>query len=276
MLNTAIATNQPPASVIFSAEMKQYKSDPFTISEGRYVGHDGFVVPMDFNEFQQRFPHHIPNWVRRHADRFAPEEDLEDWTQDLMIHLKYLPATSKHRQAGKEDIVQTFDPSKHYGANQPRFLNYINLCLANKFRTIRSKCMKDALCRTGNLTLAVQMDAEKPGEIDDEFCHAHSEYLRRAADISQKRARDGTFVREFIDFVRREDPRVLPAIKAILATGSLGDAAEFLGIMDARFSRLRTRIRQLGKCFMTGEDHIPKQRKPYKKRGKTVATLVAA
>jgi hypothetical protein len=276
MLNTAIATNQPPALVNFPAERKQYKSDPFTISDGRYVGHDGFVVPKDFNEFQQQFPHHIPNWIRRHADRFAPEEDLEDWTQDLIIHLKYLPATSKHRQAGKEDIVQTFDPSKRYGANQPRFLNYINLCLVNKFRTIRSKCMKDALCQTGNLTLAVQMDAEKPGEIDDEFCHAHSEYLRRAADISQKRGRDGTFAREFIDFVRREDPSVLPAIKAILATGSLGDAAEFLGIMDARFSRLRTRIRQLGKCFMTGEDHIPKQRKAYKKRGKTVATLVAA
>lgn len=136
--------------------------------------------------------------------------------------------------------------------------------------------MKDALCHIGNLTLAVQMDAEKPGEIDDEFCHAHSEYLRRAADISEKRAQDGTFVREFIHFVRREDPSVLPAIKAILATGSLGDAAEFLGIMDARFSRLRTRIRQLGKCFMTGEDHIPKQRKRYKKRGKAVATLVAA
>jgi len=99
---------------------------------------------------------------------------------------------------------------------------------------------------------------------------------RRIADISEKRARDGAFVREFIDFVRREDPSVLPAIEAILATGTMGDAADLLGIMDARFSRLRTRIRQLGKCFMKGEDHIPKQRKPYKKRGKTVASLVAA
>src|SRR5271166_6119086 len=179
MLNTAIVTNEPPASVNFSAENKQQRSDPFMISEGRYIGHDGFVVPRDFDEFHRRFPHHVPNWVRKHADRFAPEEDLEDWTQDLIIHLKYLPPTSKHRGTGKEDIVQTFDPSKHYGANQPRFLNYINLCLANKFRTMRSKCMKDALYHTGNLTLAVRMETEKPGEIDDEFCHAHSQYLRR-------------------------------------------------------------------------------------------------
>lgn len=141
---------------------------------------------------------------------------------------------------------------------------------------MRSKCMKDALCHTGNLTLAVRMDSEKPGEIDDEFRHVHSQYLRRIADISEKRARDKAFVMEFIDFVRREDPSVLPAIEAILATGTRGDAADFLGIMDAPFSRVRTRIRQLGKCFMTGEDHVPKQRKPYKRRRKTVASLVAA
>jgi len=78
--------------------------------------------------------------------------------------------------------------------------------------------------------------------------------------------------------VRREDPSVLLAIASILATGTPVDAAEFLGIMDARFSRLRTRIRQLGKCFMMGDDHIPKQRRPYKKRVKKLATpsLIAA
>ena len=59
--------------------------------------------------------------------------------------------------------------------------------------------------------------------------------------------------------------------RVFLATGTPDDAAEFLGITDARFSRLRTRIRQLGKCFMTGDDHIPKQRRPYKKRVKAIA-----
>jgi hypothetical protein len=174
--------------------------------------------------------------------------------------------------------VQTFDPAKHHGANQPRFLNYVNLCLANKFRTMRSKRRRDAMCRTSNLSLTEAVDTNTCGEADDEYCHEHSEYLRRAADISEKRALDGTFIREFVDFVRREDPSVLPAIASILATGTPGDAAEFLGIRDARFSRLRTRIRQLGKCFMTGDDHIPKLRRPYKKRVKRLArpSLVAA
>jgi hypothetical protein len=270
--NTASCENQPLNFPNFSVEKKVYRFDPFTVIDGRYVGHDGFVVPKDFEEFHERFPHHIPNWVRKHSDRFALKEDLEDWTQDLVIHMKYLPSTSKHREAGKEDIVQTFDPAKHHGANLPRFLSYINLCLANKFRTIHSKRRKDAICRRGKLWLTGQRETEQPGEVDDVYCHAHSEYLRRAADISEKRARDGSFIREFVDFVRREDPSVLPSIESILATGTLGDAADFLGITEARFSRLRTRIRQLGKSFMTGDDHIPVQRKPYKKRVKTVVT----
>jgi hypothetical protein len=101
---------------------------------------------------------------------------------------------------------------------------------------------------------------------------------RYATTSSSGCPRDASFIREFVDFVRREDPSVLPSIESILATGTLGDAAEFLGITEARFSRLRTRIRQLGKSFMTGDDHIPVQRKPYKKRVKTVVTpsLVAA
>ena len=108
------------------------------------------------------------------------------------------------------------------------------------------------MCHTGNMSLTAQVDATNCGEVDDEYCHAHSEYLRWAADISEKWARDRTFVRDFVDFVRREDPSVLPAIQSILVTGTPDDVAAFLGITDARFPRLRARIRQLGKCFMTG------------------------
>ena len=60
---------------------------------------------------------------REAAERSASKEDLEDWTQEPRMHLCCLPETSKHRQAGKNDIVQTFDPVKHHGANEARFLN---------------------------------------------------------------------------------------------------------------------------------------------------------
>ncbi len=75
-------------------------------------------------------------------------------------------------------------------------------------------------------------------------------------------------IKEFTDFVSREDSGVVPAIGAILATDTQADAARFLGTKDARFARMRNRLRRLGKCFENGEP-VPRQRKPYKKRFKS-------
>ena len=193
------------------------------------------------------------NWVRKHAEKSAQPEDLEDWTQDLLIHLRYLPPTSKYRKAGKEDTMQTFDPSKHHGANVRRFLNYINLCLGNKFRTMLSARMKNPLCRTANVSLSVQRDAENSGQVDDEYCHAHSEYLRKASEELEKQAEDRRRITEFTDFASREDSVVVPAMGAILATSTHADAARFLRTTDYGFTQMRTRLLQVGKCFENGE-----------------------
>ena len=247
----------------FSGENR--RTDPFTVVDGRYVGHDEFVVPQNFDEFRERFPEYIRNWVKRHVDRSTPEEDVEDWTQDLLIHLRYLPLISKHRQAGKEDIVQTFDPNKHHGANAARFFNYINLCLGNKLRSIRSKRMKNPICRAGNVSLGGHSDESDSGQVDDEFCHAHSVYLRVRCQ-RQERQRDARqALTEFAQFVQREDSSVLPAIGAILETGNAGGAAELLKTGKRDFSRTRARLRQLGRCFLNGEP-APRQRRPYKRR----------
>ena len=272
--NTASAENQPVVFTNFPVEKRQ--SEPFTITDGRYVGRDGFVVPKDFAEFDQQFPHYIRNWVRKHAEESAQPEDLEDWTQDLLIHMRYLPPTSKYRKAGKQDIVQTFDPSKHYGASVRRFLNYINLCLMNKFRTMYLARMKNPLCRTGNLSFG-QMDVENWGQVDDEYCHEHSERLRKSSEDLEKRAQDRHRIAEFTDFVSREDFGVSPAMGAILATGTQADAARFLRTTDATFARMNNRLCQLGKFFESGEP-VPTQRKSYKKRVKrrTVPNTLAA
>ena len=263
--NTGVVANQPITFPNFFVENKSCKADCFTISDGRYVGHDGFVVPKNFDEFHERFPQYVRNWVNRHTDRSAPKEDMEDWTQDLLIHLQHLPAASKHREDGKEDIVQTFDPRKHYGANQARFQNYINLCLTNKFRTIRSKRMKDALSQPGNMSLDTQSEWHDPFSVSDEFCHSHSEHLQRATNASEKRGQDRAFVAEFLDFVRREDPNVLPAVGALCFAQTQSAAADSLGMSEAQFNRTHNRMFQLGRCFLSGEP-VPRQRKPYKKR----------
>ncbi|PYX57334.1 MAG: hypothetical protein DMG76_12565 [Acidobacteria bacterium] len=73
---------------------------------------------------------------------------------------------------------------------------------------------------------------------------------------------------EFTHFVQREDSGVEPAIGAMFATGTHGHAAEFLGTTGAGFTRMCTRLRQLGVCFANGK----RLRKPYKRRGKKVAS----
>src|SRR5579863_3428970 len=163
--NTAAVANQPVNFTNVSDE--NCKADPFTVADGRYVGHDGFVVPKNFDEFHERFPQYVRNWVNKHVDRSVPKEDREDWTQDLLIHLRYLPVISKYREDGKLDIVQTFDPHKHHGANAARFFNYINVCLGNKLRSIRSKRMKNPICHTGNVSLGGHFDESDSGQADD-------------------------------------------------------------------------------------------------------------
>jgi hypothetical protein len=261
--NTVEIDNQPINFASIPVENRT--PEPFTVVDGRYVGHDGFVVPKDFDEFHERFPQYVRNWVKRHVDRSAPREDVEDWAQDLLIHLRYLPVTSKHREAGKQDIVQTFDPRKHYGANQARFQSYINLCLTNKFRTLRSKRMKDALFQPGNVSLDTQGEWNDPSSVNDEYCHSHSEQLQRAANASEKLGRDRAYVAEFLDFTRREDPNALSAVEALCLAQTQGAAARSLGMTEAQFNRTRNRLLQLARCFLTGEP-APKQRKPYKQR----------
>ena len=60
--NTAAVENQAINFASFSVENR--KSDPFTIIEGQYIGHDGFVVPKNFDEFHERFPEYVRNWVK--------------------------------------------------------------------------------------------------------------------------------------------------------------------------------------------------------------------
>jgi hypothetical protein len=60
-------------------------------------------------------------------------------------------------------------PVKHHGANAARFFNYVNLCLGNKFRTIRSTRLKNPLCRPGNLSLTADCEDTDREQVDDEF-----------------------------------------------------------------------------------------------------------
>ncbi len=138
--------------------------------------------------------------------------------------------------------MQTFDSRKHYGASSARFFNS---------------------AAQGTSPLGGHFDDSDTGQVDDEYCHAHSGHLRKSGERLEKQGQDRRRIAEFADFVSREDSSVLPAIGAILATGAHGDAAGSLDLTDAGFTRVRNRLSQLGKCFVDG-DPVPMQRRPYK------------
>jgi hypothetical protein len=258
--NTVAVENQTINFANISVENR--KPDPFTIVNGRFVGLDGFVVPKNFDEFHERFPEYVRKWVSRHADRSTPEEDVEDWTQDLLVQMLCLPAMSKHREAGKQDIVQTFDPNRHYGANSARFFNYINLCLRNKFSTMRSAGMKNPICRAGNVSLGRHSDASDSGQVDDEFCHKHSAYLRSRCQTQETQRDARHALAQFAEFVQEEDSALLPAMGSMAATATPRAAAEMLGVTRADFRRLSKRLSKLGQFFLAGKARLRRSPKP--------------
>lgn len=76
----------------------------------------------------------------------------------------------------------------------------------------------------------------------------------------------------FSEFAKREDSSVLPTMDAIAATATPSGAAEWLGTPRADFCRVRSRLRQLGRCFQTGE-RVPRRRRPFKRRLTTRISL---
>jgi len=250
-----------------------YTGDPFTLrADGHFVGDDNFVVPMNFDEFYERYPKYVLNWVKKRLNRFMVDEDVEDWTQDLLIHMKWLPQASKHRNPGANgrtlgcaDVVETFNPYQQYGASERRFRNYINFCLANKFNTVQSKRQKNPVCRPGNVAFGISLDETETTLNSDEFIHSNSSHLAASAERVQKQHDDRLFTNQFKDYVRKEDPSVFPAIEALEACGPMGEAAEYMGVNEQEFSRYRARLKQLADCFLKSQP-VPRQRKPYKKR----------
>ena len=180
-------------------------------------------------------------------------QDLEDWTQDLLIHLRYLPAISKHREAGKEDIVQTFDPHKHHGANRPGSSTTLTCASGTNLGRCTRARIKNPICRPGNLSLATHFEETDRDQVGDEFCHSHSAYLRRRCRAAGETSEDETIVAEFAEFVQREDSNLFPAICAILRRPDPRCCRRIAWDYESRCLRhLHDRLRKLGQVFLAG------------------------
>ncbi len=203
-------------------EQIAHHDDAYTVRDGHFVGHDGFIVPNSFSEFYQRFPTYVADWVRRRVRDCVSATEAEDWTQELLLHLAALPSTSKHRRDGKEDVIQTFAPDRMHGANEARFRSFINRCLGNRHITLYAKWRTRPLSNPRNLPF------EADGEFgaSDEFCHSNSEYLRQAGCRSREREEQKFRVDEFVCRASPHVPGLRGVIEVFRNKGNWAETAE--------------------------------------------------
>ena len=196
-------------------------NDEYTVRDGHFVGHDGFIVPISFIEFHQRFPTYVVDWVRKRVRDCVSATEAEDWTQELLLHLAALPKCSKYRLDGKEDVIQTFCPDRMHGANEARFRSFINQCLSNKFNTLYARWRQRPLSNPGNLPF----EANAAHGASDEFCHSHSEFLRQAGCRSREREEQRLRLEEFVCIGEASIPGIQVALEAFHRTGNWKETA---------------------------------------------------
>jgi hypothetical protein len=242
-----VNTQESPVILIDSAVVQAApRDDTYIVQDGHFVGHDGFIVPNSFSEFYQRFPTYVADWVKRRVRGTASQTEAEDWTQELLMHLAALPACSKFRREGKEDVIQTFAPDRMHGANEARFRGFINRCLGNKHNTLYMKWIRRPLSNPGSLPF--EADAEHGAS--DEFCHSNSEYLRQAGCRSREREEQRFRLGEFVRFGEASIPGLQIALESFHRTGSWDKTAEIFG--RKKCESIRWRARQKGKAFTEG------------------------
>jgi hypothetical protein len=257
------------ASATIAQEGKARGAAPesFTIGkDGRFVGEDGFVVPKDFGEFFERDPLRVRRWVAKRLHRRFDRDTILDLEQELLLYLCTLPRDSRFRRKGANgkregctDVIQCFDPVRHYGAAAGRFHNFINLCLANRLSTILARQRLNPLCDPRNLSItALEMPqenasgADPAGGIDEAFLLKHSGGF---AAESRRRARSlepvlKAYVGEFERFVEQQDPDLLIVVQAIQRCGTLRDAERATGMSNREFRKCRYDLSRLKNRFL--------------------------
>jgi hypothetical protein len=237
------------------------------------VGKDGFVVPKDFGEFFERDPLRVRRWLTKRLNRRFGQDAILDLEQDLLLYLCALPLDSRFRQrgangrpAGCTDVIQCFDPVRHYGATAGRFHNFINLCLANRLSTILARQRRNPLFNPRNVSIATFQEkgdgSEAAGEVNEAYLLSHS---RTFADECRRRSdAEGpilkAYVREFEQFALQEKPRPVAVVHAIQRSATLREAEKTIGMGNGEFQSCRQELALLKDRFLEERKFLPGKR----------------
>ena len=102
--------------------------------------------------------------------------------------------------------------------------------------------------------------ADDFGAVGNLYARRMKDALSQPGNLSLDTQRD----REFVDFIRREDLNVLPAVEALFLAQAQRAAARSLGMTEAQFNRTHNRLLHLGRCFLSGEP-VPRQKEALQK-----------
>ena len=243
------------------SDVQYKKKELYTLtSDGHYVGCDGYVVPKTFLEFYEREPLGVRLFLMKKLHRQIVDEVVLDMEQELLLHLHYLPESSKHRKAGRTDIVQCFDPVMHHGASAKRFHNFLAVCMQRRFFTLLHKQKKNPVYNKTNLSIVEESSSQgdhypQPGEISGEYLHSHSTAVaERAAKNDGASNIQKIFINEFRSYVEKSAPDMISVLEAIVDTNSLKEAREALGCNNRAFDKHRETLDLLQDCFLRGEE----------------------
>ena len=238
-----------------STALPLYTGEPFESLDGHFVGVDGFVVPNSFAELELDYPHYVRNWVCKKMKSNIYDPNVEDWASDLSIHMRTLPLESKWRTKGFVDVIDVFNPWSSWGASARRFFGYVNTCLNNKYLTIISKQKKDALF---NIAFSLETSEGEigeemglPVESKESFIHDNSKPLRDNSDKIEADLYKQLFVDKFLNFVKDEQPHLVPTLEAIMYQDKVDDIVNHLSITVSEFQKNRRALVSLGKQYLS-------------------------
>jgi hypothetical protein len=260
------------AVLVETAQFRAKGPESFTVSEdGHYVGVDGFLVPKDFREFFEHDPLWVRRWVTKRVGRRFGRDAVFDLEQELLLYLCTLSSKSRFRERGTngrpmgcEDVIQCFDPVRHYGATAARFHNFLNLCLRNRLSTILMKRRREPLCDPRNLSIQnLEVPAENAessitaGEIDEAYLLRHSN--RFAVEVRRRERAENPILRRYAgeveELAARESPQLLTTVQAIQRSRTLRDAERSSGMTNRDFRRCRRELSILRQGFPHREHH---------------------
>lgn len=209
---------------------------------GHWIGKDGFVCPLTFAEFYERFDDYGRN-MAVHLFKRATDEQRDDLQQEIW-HLLI-----------KNRVIEKFDPTKRMGACKGQFFGFVNLCT------------RRLAINRWEVRIAEPTIYGIDGTVDDEDSRYTSTGTMTEEDINSIRAvpvsvvnlDDKLYVEGFKRYlVTIGRPELLATMMAMLLVDTQADAAPILGVTRQAISVRMRALRKLAKKYETQHKRVTK------------------